>query len=119
MTVQRKNFGSPEETRQIGNGTLDVLQFEGASVALFTMRPGWRWSTDVKPKAGTDSCQKNHLGYVMSGTLHVVTEDGTEADVGANDAYVVQPGHDAWVVGDEPVVALEFESKTAAEYAKT
>jgi uncharacterized cupin superfamily protein len=66
---------------------------------------------------GTDSCQNRHVGVMVSGSLHVVLEDGTEADVNAGDAYVIDPGHDAWVIGDEPTVAYEFESKTAQTYA--
>ena len=68
--------------------------------------------------AGTDTCQAAHLGYVVSGTIHISATDGAEADIRAGDAYRLQPGHDAWVVGDEPFVALEFESKTADTYAK-
>ena len=67
---------------------------------------------------GTDSCQAAHLGYVVSGTIHIAATDGAEADIRAGDAYRLEPGHDAWVVGDEPFVALEFESKTADTYAK-
>ncbi|MEX1046173.1 MAG: cupin domain-containing protein [Actinomycetota bacterium] len=119
MTAASKPFESADETRPIGQGTLEVLQFDTASVAKFTMQPGWRWSTDMKPIAGTDHCQKDHLGYGISGMLHVVTDDGSEIDVGPGDAYVAHPGHDAWVVGDEPFVALEFQTKTAEEYAKT
>jgi uncharacterized cupin superfamily protein len=69
--------------------------------------------------AGTDSCQAAHLGYVVSGTIHIAANDGAKADLGPGDAYRLQPGHDAWVVGDEPFVALEFESKTADTYAKS
>ena len=65
-----------------------------------------------------ESCQAAHLGYVVSGRIHIVQDDGAESDVGPGEAYRLDPGHDAWVIGDEPLVALEFESKTAATYAK-
>ena len=76
--------------------------------------PGFRWSECIKPLVGGESCETAHLGYIVSGTLHVAADDGAEADIGPGDAYRIDPGHDAWVLGDEPVVALEFES-TAAE----
>ena len=87
-----------------------------ASVARFTFEPGWRWSEHVRPAVGTESCQTHHVGAMVSGRLHVVHSDGSEGDAGPGDAYVIAPGHDAWVVGDEPVVALEFAS--AETYAK-
>jgi len=80
------------------------------------MEAGWRWSEAVKPIAGTDSCEAKHIGAVVTGHLHVRHDDETEADARQGDAYVIQPGHDAWVVGDEPFVAFEFES--GETYAK-
>ncbi len=72
----------------------------------------------VKPVAGTDSCQVRHVGVVQSGRLHVKHDDGTEGEAGAGDAYVIEPGHDALVVGDDVFVGFEFESKSAEEYAR-
>ena len=72
----------------------------------------------IKPVAGTDSCQLHHVGVIQSGTMHVAHDDGTEQDIRAGQAYVIEPGHDAWVVGDEPVVGFEFDPRTAEEYAK-
>ena len=115
-SVAAKSFDSPDETRTPPNTRVDVVRLEGATAARFTFQPGWRWSEAIKPTAGTDSCQSNHLGAILSGQLHIGHTDGTEADARAGDAYVVEPGHDAWVVGDEPVVALEFQS--AEGYAK-
>jgi hypothetical protein len=89
-----------------------------ATAARFTFEPGWKWSDCVKPVAGTDSCQARHVGVVQSGKLHVVHEDGSEADFGPGDAYLIEPGHDAWVVGDESFVGFEFESRAAEEYAR-
>jgi hypothetical protein len=79
-------------------------------VGRATFRPGWRWSTDVKPVVGTDSCQLAHSSYVVSGRFHVRMDDGTERELGPGDAHVVSAGHDAWVVGDEPCVAIDFSS---------
>jgi quercetin dioxygenase-like cupin family protein len=72
-----------------------------------TLQPGWKWSKDVKPIAKTDSCQAPHLNYMISGRMHVVMDDGTEEDFGPGDIAVIPPGHDAWVVSDEPVVTLD------------
>jgi hypothetical protein len=84
-----------------------------------TAQPGWRWSECIKPVVGGDSCQARHVGTVTAGRLHVEHSDGSKGDVGAGDAYVIEPGHDAWVVGDEPFVAYEFESKSAETYARS
>ncbi len=86
------------------------------SIARFTFQPGWRWSEHVAPVVGTDSCQARHVGSIQSGTLHTLHEDGTETEFNVGDVYIIEPGHDGWVVGDEPVVGLEFES--AESYAK-
>ena len=114
----RKSFDSPDESRTPNKTQVDVVRLDDVQAARFTMQPGWRWSECVKPVAGTDSCQARHVGAVMSGHMHVVQDDGTEADAGPGDAYLIAPGHDARVVGDDPVVAFEFESKTAETYAK-
>ena len=108
--ITKKSFDSPDETRTPPSTRVDVVRFGGESAARLTFQPGWRWSEAIKPVVGTDSCQSRHVGAIVSGRLHVVHEDGTEDDAAPGDAYVIEPGHDAWVVGDEPVVALEFES---------
>jgi D-lyxose ketol-isomerase len=89
-----------------------------ATAARLTFEPGWKWSECIKPVAGTDSCQARHVGVVQSGSIHVVHEDGTEMDLTPGDTYVIEPGHDAWVVGEERFVGFEFESKAAEEYAR-
>ena len=81
-------------------------------------QPGWRWSECIKPVAGTESCQARHVGAVVGGSMHVVHNDGTEQDIAEGDAYVIEPGHDAWVTSDQPFVAFEFDSTTAGSYAK-
>jgi hypothetical protein len=112
------SLDSPDETRTFPNGKLDVIRLGDVTVGRGSFEPGWRWSESVKQIAGTDSCEVHHVGYALSGRLHVVANDGEEAEVGAGDAYVVMPGHDAWVVGDEPFVGLEFQSESAEAYAK-
>ena len=84
-----------------------------------TLEPGWRWSECIKPVAGTDTCQARHVGTVVSGTIHVSCDDGTETDLGPGDAYRIEAGHDAWVVGNDTFVGYEFESTTADTYAKS
>jgi hypothetical protein len=111
-----KSFETPDETRTPPNTRIEVLKLEGATAARFTFAPGWRWSEAVKPTVGTDTCQARHLGAVVSGRLHIAHRDGAEGEVGPGDAYVIEPGHDAWVVGNEPFVAFEFES--AETYAR-
>ena len=116
--IQTLDFDSPDETRTPDKTRVDVVHVGDTAAARLTFEPGWKWSECVKPVAGTDSCQLRHVGVVGSGTLTVTHEDGTEMELSAGDAYVIEPGHDAWVVGDEPVVGFEFESRTAEEYAK-
>ena len=116
--VEHGSFDSPDEVRTPDKTKIEVLNLGNSKVARVTFQPGWKWSECIKPVAGTDSCQARHVGTIVGGQLHVVHEDGTETDAGPGAAYVIEPGHDAWVVGDEPFVAFEFESKTVAEYAK-
>ncbi|MDQ3870656.1 MAG: cupin domain-containing protein [Chloroflexota bacterium] len=116
MPNQSKSFDQPEETREFDNGRVDLVEIAGNNVGRIHLDPGWRWSEAVKPIVETDSCEVAHVGYAISGKLHVVMDDGTEVDVNGGDAYEIAPGHDAWVEGDEAYEAVEFES--LAEYAK-
>jgi hypothetical protein len=116
--VHSKSFDSPDETRTPDKTKIDVIDLGGAKAARFTMQPGWRWTECIKPVVGGDSCQARHLGVVTSGKMHIVHNDGTESDIGTGEAYRIDPGHDAWVVGDEPFVGFEFESSAAETYAK-
>lgn len=112
-----KNLDSPDETRPfVGKGKADVVKLGGVTVGRAVFEPGWKWSEHVKPIAGTESCQSSHTGYLISGRQHVVMDDGTELDLGPGDAFVIPPGHDGWVVGDEPAVALDFSGME--QYAK-
>jgi hypothetical protein len=117
--VQTLNFDSPDETRTPEKTRVDVVHAGGHTAARFAFEPGWRWSECVKPVAGTDSCQARHLGVVQQGRLGVRHDDGTEVEIGPGDAYVIEPGHDAWVVGDERFVAFEFEARAAEEYGRS
>jgi hypothetical protein len=116
--MQKKNFDSPDESRRPDKTRVDVVRLGDTQVARMTLEPGWRWSECVKPIAGTASCQARHVGALVSGRMHLVQDDGTEDEFGPGDVYIIDPGHDAWVVGDEPLVSFEFESQTAATYAK-
>lgn len=116
--VQALDFDSPDETRTPEKTRVDVVRIGGTTAGRFAFEPGWRWSECIKPVAGTDSCQARHVGVVQSGTLRVAHDDGSEVDLRAGDAYVIEPGHDAWVVGDERFVAFEFEQRAAEEYAR-
>ena len=116
--VEIGDFGSPDETRTPDKTTMEVVRIGGSTAARMRLEPGWRWSECIKPIAGGESCQVHHVGLLQSGTMHVVHDDGTEEDVRAGQAYVIHPGHDAWVVGDEPVVGYEFQSQAAEEFAK-
>jgi hypothetical protein len=115
--MEVKSFDSPDETRPFeGNGHADVVMIGGRAVGRGTFEPGWRWSENVKPIAGTDSCQTSHLGYVMSGRMRVTMDDGSEHEVGPGDVVAIPPGHDAETVGNEACVVLDFGE--FGDYAK-
>ena len=116
--LQVGDFESPDETRKPDKTQVDVVRMGGNTAARVTLQPGWRWSECIKPVVGTESCQVRHVGVVHSGRMHVSHEDGTEGEIGPGEAYVIEPGHDAWVVGDEPMVGFEFESPTAEVFGK-
>ena|SRR5579872_697207 len=108
MPVHVKNLDTPDDKRSFEHGDLAIVNLPGVTVARAAFRPGWRWSEDVKPIVGTDSCQVAHSGYLMAGRFGVRMDDGQEYEFGPGDAHVVPPGHDAWVVGDEPVLIIDF-----------
>lgn len=107
-SAEKKSFAAPEETRPFPNGKMDIVSIGGGSVGKATFEPGWKWSLSVKPIAKTDSCQGNHQVYVFSGRMHIAMTDGTEIEIGPGDVAHIPPGHDAWVLGSEPCVALDF-----------
>ena len=108
MGVTHKALSSPDETKTFDHGQVQLVKMGESTISRFTFQPGWRWSVSIKPMANTDSCQVHHVGYLVSGRLHVATDDGGEAEIGPGEAYDIQPGHDGWVVGDEPVTSVEF-----------
>ncbi len=112
---EHKSFSSADETRAFEKGKVDLIDIGGGRVGRLTLEPGWRWSEHVKPLAGTESCQAGHTGYVVSGRMHVRMDAGTERELGPGDAVRIEPGHDAWIVGDEPCVFIDF---TAPDYAR-
>ncbi len=114
----RKNLDTPEETRQFkdGKGKLELVNMDSGPVGRATFEPGWKWSSHVKPIAQTDSCQAAHMGYYVSGRMHVQMDDGEEAEFGPGDFAVIPPGHDAWIVGNEPCIVIDWQG--FADYAK-
>jgi len=114
--LQHKRFDHPDEVRAYEGGRTEIFEMADFVIGRMIMEPGWTWQKNVKPIAGTDRCMYHHLGYVLSGTLHVVMEDGTEADLGPDEIYEIPPGHDATVLGDEAWVAIDFRG--ARSYAR-
>ena len=105
----RQNFESPDETRPFEKGRAEVIEVSGLSVMRATFEPGWSWSECIKPVVGGESCQVSHRWYVVSGRMQMRTDDGKEVEWRAGDVGVIPAGHDAWVVGDEPFVFIDFE----------
>ena len=114
--VETRDFSAPDETRTPDKTKVEIVNLALGQIGRYTFQPGWRWSECIKQVAGTDSCQVDHIGYVISGCFHVVHQDGTACDVRAGEVYRIAPGHDAWVVGEEPAVTLEFQG--AGTFAK-
>ena len=107
--LQRKDLASPDEVREFDGGSrVEIFQLEDVVVGRTVWLPGWRWSEVVKPIAGTDQCEYHHLGYSISGRFRVAMPDGTEMEIPPNHVYEIPPGHDAWVVGDEPWIAVDW-----------
>jgi quercetin dioxygenase-like cupin family protein len=116
-SLEVKSTSSPDETRPFADkGNARVVNVGDHPVLYGTFEPGWRWSEHVKPIAGTDSCQAAHAGYVISGNMTIVMDDGESMDYGPGDFMAAAPGHDAWVVGDDPCVVIDWQGYT--DYAK-
>ena len=114
----RKSLNSPEETRPFEEhkGKLELVKLDTGAVGRATFEPGWKWSKHVKPIAKTESCQAAHMGYFVSGRMKVVMDDGEESEFGPGDVMVCPPGHDAWIVGDQACVFIDWQG--VADYAK-
>jgi hypothetical protein len=111
-----KDFAKCDEVRTFGNGKAEIVNVGGGTVGRLTLEPGWRWSKDVKPIAGTEWCEAPHFQYQVSGVLHVKMRDGREYELGPGSVSYLPPGHDGWVVGSEPVVLVDWQGAT--RYAK-
>ena len=112
-----KNFGKPDEVREFPKGRVELIHIGGAAIGRAVFEPGWRWASSVQPLAGTKSCEAPHFQYHVSGNLGVRMADGTELVVRPGDVVSLPEGHDAWVIGDEPVVIVDWFG--ASEYAKS
>lgn len=109
MRMKVHNINQPDETRSfIGNGHLDLVRLGELSVGKGVFEPGWKWSNDVKPIAGTDSCQAEHMAYVLKGRMKVVMDTGEQYELSAGDFCLIPSGHDAWVVGNETCELVDF-----------
>jgi len=116
-SIEVKSFDKPDETRAFeGKGMAEVVMMSGRPVARGTFEPGWRWSMNVKPIAGTELCEVSHLGYCLQGRMRIHMKDGSEQEIAAGEVAAITPGHDAEVVGDEDCVFLDFGE--ISEYAK-
>jgi hypothetical protein len=114
--TEHKSFTAPDEVRAFPHGKAEILSVGGAEVGRLIFQPGWRWSNDVRPLANTDSCEAPHMQYHVSGRLAIRMDDGTEFIAEPGDVTSLPRGHDAWVVGDEPVVVVDWFGAT--NYAK-
>jgi quercetin dioxygenase-like cupin family protein len=114
--AERKSFGSPDETRKLEKAKVELDQIGGGSVGRITLEPGWRWSTHLKPTVKTEWCEAPHFQYHVSGRLRVKMADGSEFEVGPGEVSALPSGHDAWVVGNEPVVVVDWSG--ASDYGK-
>jgi class 3 adenylate cyclase len=108
--LQTRRFATPDEVRTFEHGHAELLLLDETAIGRATYEPGWRWSTDMPGIAGTPTCQLHHLGYSISGGMHVVMDDGQEIDIEGQSVYEIPAGHDAWVVGDAPWVTVEWTS---------
>jgi len=114
--LEVNDFSAPDEVRSPDRTTVELVKLGNGEVGRYTFQPGWKWSECIKPAVGTDTCQVEHVGYVVSGRLGISYEDGTGGEVGAGSVYRIAPGHDGWVIGDDPAVVVEFQG--AATYAR-
>jgi len=117
--LQRRRFDESEDVRITGRGRVEIVELDDRVIGKLVWDPGWRWSVDVKPIAGTQYCQSHHVGYCVSGRLRVQMSDGVELEIGPNEVFEIPPGHDAWVLGDEPFVTIDFEAMRGFARANT
>ncbi len=116
VKMQKRNLAVPDQVREIDKGKLELVTLDGVTFGRATLQPGWRWSTSVRPLVNTKSCEASHLQYHVAGRLRVRMDDGSEQEIGPGEVSLVPPGHDAWVVGNDPVVVVDITG--LGEYAK-
>ena len=104
-----KSFSKPDEVRSFPKGRIEVLKMGGSTVGRAVLEPGWKWSECIQPIAKTKSCEAKHFQYHVAGVLRVRMDNGTEVDCKPGDASLLPSGHDAWVVGDEPAIIVDFQ----------
>ena len=114
--AETKSFNKPDEVRTFPKGKVELINIGGATIGRATFEPGWKWSTSVQPLAKTKSCEAPHFQYHLSGTTKIVMDDGKQFECKAGDVSLLPSGHDAWVVGNEPVVVVDFQGMV--DYAK-
>ncbi len=114
--AEHKDFKNPDEVREFEKGKLEILNMEDGVIGRLTLHPGWRWSEHVKQIAQTEWCEAPHFQYQLSGKLHILMQDGSEFESLAGQVVCLPSGHDAWVVGDEPVVVIDWAG--ASNYAQ-
>ena len=110
------SFGKPDEVREFPKGHIELIKIGGATVGRAVFEPGWKWSNSIQPIVKTKSCEAAHFQYHVSGILMVVMDDGTKLECRPGDVSLLPSGHDAWVVGDEPAVVVDFQGMV--DYAK-
>jgi hypothetical protein len=115
--VETKSLDKPDETRSFSNGVVEMVTVGGKQFGRAVFQPGWRWSNDVKPIAQTERCMFTHNGYVVAGSAVIQAEDGSETTLSPGDVYLIEPGHDAWVIGDDAWITVDV-SEGMEEYAK-
>lgn len=114
--MEAKGFGKPDEVRTFDKGRVELVKIGGVTIGRGIFEPGWKWSTSVKQIAKTKNCEAPHFQYQISGIMMIKMDDGTTRECKPGDVSLIPPGHDAWVVGNEPVVAVDFQGMT--DYAK-
>lgn len=115
--VEQKSFSKPDEVRTFPKGKVELIKIGGSTIGRATFEPGWKWSTSVQPLVKTKSCEAPHFQYHVAGTLKVVMDGGTEITCRPGDVSLLPVGHDAWVIGNEPVIVVDFQGMV--DYAKS
>lgn len=108
LKLAKKNVSTPDRTREFPHGKLEHVRLDDLALARVVLQPGWKWSQDAGPQMQAETCQSHHIQYIISGRLMVVMNDGTKMELEPGDFAAIPPGHDSWVIGDEPFEAVDF-----------